>query len=79
VPPLFFALVFDSGWMPDAHQSCSISPPLQLDRGGKVQQKACGPRQGQGEITHQLLSQAKQIELEKINLSPINSEWDNEK
>ena len=50
----------DPGWMPGAHQSCSITPPPQLDRGEKIQQKSHGSRSGQGEITQQLPTQVKE-------------------
>jgi len=48
--------------MPGANQNGSITPPPPLDMGEEIQRKAHGLRQGQGEITHQLLSQTKQIE-----------------
>jgi len=44
----------DPDWMPGAHQSRSITPPPQLERGEKILETACGLRSGQGEITHQL-------------------------
>lgn len=31
----------DPGWMPDAHQNFSVSPP-QVDRGEKIQQRLFG-------------------------------------
>ena len=34
----------DPGWMPGAHQSCSITPRPQLDRGEKIKLKARGSR-----------------------------------
>ena len=34
----------DAGWMPGAHQSRSITPPPQLDRGEKIERKADGSR-----------------------------------
>ena len=54
-------------WMPGAHQSHSITAPPQLDRGEKIQQKAHGLRQGQGAITQQLPSWAKQTPLGEIS------------
>jgi len=47
--------------MPGAHQNRSVTPPPQLDQGKEVWWNARGSRHGQGEITHQLLSQTKQI------------------
>lgn len=55
--------------------NCSLSPP-QLDMGQKIEQKACGSRQGQGEITQQLPSQAKQIWLGEINLNILLIKWE---
>jgi len=49
---------------------------------GQGRRKALGSRQGQGEITHQLLSWTKQTELgekREFNSSPIKSEQDSEK
>jgi len=51
-----------------AHQSCSITSRPQLDWGEEIQQKAPGSRQTQGEITHQLPSQAKQTQHGEISL-----------
>ena len=51
------------GW-PWLEAGCPPKPlchfPPQLDRGRKTEQKVCGSREGQGKLTHQLLSQAKQ-------------------
>jgi len=58
-----FCSCFGLAWMPGAHQNPSITPPPQLDRGEEIWWKARGSRQGQGEITHQLLSQTKQTQL----------------
>jgi len=58
----------DPGWMPGAHKNLFMTPSAQLDRGEKIKQKPHGSRKGQGEITHQLLSGAEQIELGEISL-----------
>jgi len=50
----------DPGWMPGAHQSCSITSPPQLEREKKRQQKACGSILGQRKIT-KLPSRAKPV------------------
>jgi len=52
-------------------------PFFKLDGGESIWWKACGLRWGQGEITHQIPSQAKLIELggkKWFDLSPIKSE-----
>jgi len=61
----FDKLLVWCGQMPGAHQNRSVTPPSQMDRGEEIWRKARGSRQGQGEITHQLPSCAKQTELGK--------------
>jgi len=63
--------------MPGAHQNRSVTPPPQLHRGEVIWWKARGSKQGQEEITHQLLSRTNQTELgekKEFNSSPIKPE-----
>ena len=58
----------DPGWMPGAHKSRSVIPLLSWTGERKTEQKACGPRWGQWEITQQLSSRTKQTQLWGISL-----------
>jgi len=53
-------------WTPGAHPKLLYHSPPLLDRGEKIGQQAHGSKQGQGDITHQLPSRAKQTQLDEL-------------
>lgn len=60
-------------WLDSSHQSLSVTSYLRWTGKRKYNKRFMGWHKG-GEITHQLLSWAKQAWLGEINLSPIKSE-----
>lgn len=43
---------FDTGWMPYAHQSCSITPPPQVERGENLQEVPGSKKGEEGSLTN---------------------------
>lgn len=53
---VIFSLSICGGLILAGQQVPTLSLPSPLGRGEKIKLKACGLKEGQGEITHQLLS-----------------------